>query len=231
MRDTIVAGAESVLRARRGAVLTARADQSIEEPDHDERTSAAPTILIVPGLRDHVPAHWQTLPRAEAREREVRAADGADQDKLSCAAWVAELDKSLAAIAGPVILVAHSAGVMIVVHWAQRHRRPIVGALLAAPPDFESPLPEGYPTQQVLRDNGWLPTPRAALPFPTIVACEHQRSARAVTSASRRSRGPGAARSSMLGNVGHLNPASGYGEWPQAEEFIRELAHTSTSPR
>ena len=22
---------------------------------------AAPTILIVPGLRDHVPAHWQTF--------------------------------------------------------------------------------------------------------------------------------------------------------------------------
>ena len=34
-----------------------------------------------------------------------------------------------------------------------------------------------------------------------------------------------------LGNVGHLNPASGYGEWPQAEEFIRELARTSASPR
>jgi predicted alpha/beta hydrolase family esterase len=27
-----------------------------------------------------------------------------------------------------------------------------------------------------------------------------------------------------LGNVGHLNPAAGYGEWPRAIEFIRELA-------
>jgi uncharacterized protein len=27
-----------------------------------------------------------------------------------------------------------------------------------------------------------------------------------------------------LGEVGHLNPASGYGEWPRAEELIRELA-------
>jgi hypothetical protein len=27
-----------------------------------------------------------------------------------------------------------------------------------------------------------------------------------------------------LGNVGHLNPAAGYGRWPQAEQFIRELA-------
>jgi len=30
-----------------------------------------------------------------------------------------------------------------------------------------------------------------------------------------------------VGNVGHLNPASGYGEWPRAEEFIRELAEAS----
>jgi len=27
-----------------------------------------------------------------------------------------------------------------------------------------------------------------------------------------------------VGDVGHLNPASGYGEWPRAEGFIRELA-------
>ena len=45
-----------------------------------------------------------------------------------------------------------------------------MGALLAAPPDFERPLPEGYPTQDVLADNGWLPTPRERLPFPSIVA-------------------------------------------------------------
>jgi serine hydrolase len=26
-----------------------------------------------------------------------------------------------------------------------------------------------------------------------------------------------------VGAVGHLNPAAGYGEWPQAEVFVREL--------
>jgi predicted alpha/beta hydrolase family esterase len=26
-----------------------------------------------------------------------------------------------------------------------------------------------------------------------------------------------------LGAVGHLNPAPGFGEWPQAEDFIRQL--------
>ena len=102
--------------------------------------SAKPTVLIVPGLRGHVAEHWQTILEAELpRAVSVPRMRGTN---LSCSAWVAALDKSLAAIAGPVILVAHSAGVMMVAHLAASHRRPIQGALLAAPPDFESPLPE-----------------------------------------------------------------------------------------
>jgi predicted alpha/beta hydrolase family esterase len=53
---------------------------------------------------------------------------------------------------------------MMVAHWAQRFRRRVEGALLAAPPDFESPLPEGYPVQSA-GANGWTPMPRAPLPF------------------------------------------------------------------
>src|SRR4030095_1454245 len=114
---------------------------------------AAATVLIVPGLRDHVPEHWQTL--LEQKLPNATSVPRVEHDKLSCAAWVEALEASLAKIEGPVILVAHSAGVMIVVHWAQRHWRPIKGALLATPPDFESPLPAGYPTPQTLQENGW----------------------------------------------------------------------------
>ena len=183
--------------------------------------AATPTILIVPGLRDEVPEHWQTL--LEAKLPKVACVPRIKRDKLSCAAWVAELGGSLARIEGPVILVAHSGGVMMVVHWAQRYRRPIQGALLAAPPDFESPLPEGYPTQEVLRQNGWLPTPRAPLPFRSIVAAStndplgrYERIAELATAWG--------GRLVNVGAVGHLNPASGYGEWPRAREFIAELA-------
>lgn len=182
---------------------------------------ASPTVLIVPGLRDHVAEHWQTL--LEQRLSNAVCVPRMERDKLSCAAWVAALDRSLARIDGPVVLVAHSAGVMIVVHWAQQHQRPIKGALLATPPDFESPLPAGYPTQETLEQNGWLPTPRAPLPFPSIVA------ASANDPLGRIERVAGLAeawRSGFvnLGHVGHLNPASGYGDWPQADVFIGELS-------
>lgn len=180
----------------------------------------SPTILIVPGLRDHTPGHWQTI--LEQKLPKAVSVPRMERDKLSCAAWVAILDRSLGEIEGPVVLVAHSAGVMMVVHWAQRYRRPIVGALLAAPPDFESPLPGGYPTQETLRQNGWLPTPRTPLPFPSIVAASTNdplgRFERVAELAA-------AWRSRLvdIGAVGHLNPAAGYGEWLRAEELVREL--------
>jgi uncharacterized protein len=188
--------------------------------------NATPKILIVPGLRDHVPAHWQTL--LEQKLPNATSVPRMERDKLSCAAWVAKLDESLASIEIPVILVAHSAGVMIVVHWAQRHRRPIAGALLAAPPDFDSPLPEGYPTQDVLQKNGWLPMPRERLPFPTIVGASTNDPLGRYERVEALAQAWGS-KLVNLGDVGHLNPASGYGEWPQAEAFIRELALTCTT--
>lgn len=178
------------------------------------------TVLIVPGLRDHVPEHWQTL--LEAKLPNARTVPRRDHDKLSRAAWVAELDRAVAAIDGPVILVAHSAGVMITVHWAQRHARPIKGALLATPPDLETPMPAPYPAQQDLLEGGWLPTPLLPLPFRSIVAASTNDP---LAKFERVAQFAAAWGSELvdLGAVGHLNPAAGYGEWPRALEFVKAL--------
>lgn len=179
-----------------------------------------PSILIVPGLRDHVPEHWQTL--LEQHLPRVACVARRTTDKLSCAAWVEDIECSLAQLAGPVILVAHSGGVMMVVHWAQQHRRPIHGALLATPADLESPLPGGYPTTAQLQQNGWLPIPRARLPFPSIVAASTNDPLARYDRVAAFAQDWGS-RLVDLGAVGHLNPAAGYGPWPRAEELIREL--------
>lgn len=178
------------------------------------------TILIVPGLRDHVPAHWQTL--LATRLDKVRSVPPLEDNKLSLAARVDAIQHELEKISGPVILVAHSAGVLMVVHWAARHDRPIKGALLAAPPDLEATWPIGYPTSESLRANGWDPLPKGPLPFPAIVAAstnDHLASLESVTQMARH----WGSELVNLGAVGHLNPAAGYGEWPQAEDFIRTL--------
>jgi uncharacterized protein len=178
------------------------------------------TVLIIPGLRDHVAEHWQTL--LAARLPNCRTVPPLETDKLSLAARVEAIQRELDGIDGPVVLVAHSAGVLMAVHWAARHSRPILGALLATPPDLNTTWPSQYPSPDVLQEHGWSPLPRGALPFPSIVVAssnDHLASLEAV----REMAGDWGAALVELGAVGHLNPASGYGEWPQAEELIEAL--------
>lgn len=187
----------------------------------------AATVLIIPGLRDHVAEHWQTLLEAKlAKSRRVRSVPPLTHDKLSCAARVQAIQRALEQIDGPVILVAHSGGVIMLVHWAQQYRRnDIVGAVLAAPADLETPLPAGYPTLAALRDGGWLPIPRAPLPFRSIVAASSNDPLAALVRVEEFARDWGS-ECIHVGAVGHLNPASGFGEWLRAEEFIHELDRT-----
>jgi len=182
--------------------------------------NSTPTILIVPGLRDHVEEHWQTI--LERKLPKARSVTPIEHDKLSCAARVEALQQTIARIDGPVVLVAHSGGVMIAVHWARKYHRPIQGALLAAPADLETPLPAGYPTLDALRDNGWLPVPRSVLPFPSIVAASTNDPLASFASTVQYARDWGSELVD-IGAVGHLNPASGFGEWPQADDLIRRL--------
>jgi predicted alpha/beta hydrolase family esterase len=183
-------------------------------------TLPSPTVLIVPGLRDHVEDHWQTL--LARKLPRVRTVPPLGHDKLSCAARVAALDAALSQIAGPVVIVAHSAGVMMTAHWAQSHRREIQGALLAAPADLETPLPPGYPTPDQLQQHGWLPIPRTRLPFPSIVAASTNDPLARFERVAALADAWGS-RLVDIGAAGHLNPAAGYGDWPLAIELLAGL--------
>lgn len=179
------------------------------------------TILFVPGLRDHVPEHWQTLLAAEIPG--ARTVPPLDADKLSCAARVAALDAALRAIDGPVILVAHSAGCLMVAHWVRTiGDRPIQGALLVTPADIERPLPAGYPEMDDLQANGWLPIPRRQLPFKCLVAYSEDDPLAEPWRILDLAADWGCV-AVPLGRVGHLNPASGYGPWFGARTLLAEL--------
>src|ERR1700756_4045690 len=100
-------------------------------------------VLFVPGLRDHVADHWQT--RLAAEIDGARTVPPLEHDKLSCAARVEAVDRAIAEFEVPPILVAHSAGVLMVAHWARTHRPPRKGAAPPPPPEHRPPPAGGIP--------------------------------------------------------------------------------------
>jgi predicted alpha/beta hydrolase family esterase len=180
-------------------------------------------VLIIPGLRDHVQAHWQTILAAKLSHAVTIAPMG--RNALSCSDRVHAIEKQVAQCPLPVIVVAHSAGCLMLAHWAKTTKlaHKVKGALLAVPPDFETPMPEGYPTMQALEQAGWFPVPKQTLPFSSLVAVSHNDPLCQLSKALALASCWGS-EVVDLGRVGHLNPASNFGEWAQAESLIERLA-------
>lgn len=181
-----------------------------------------PTVLIVPGLRDAVPGHWQTL--LAERLPDARSVPAMGRQDLDCQARVRAIENAISAIEGPVQLVAHSGGCIMVAHWAQASGQcqRVHSALLATPPDFETAMPPGYPSLDELALAGWLPVPRQRLPFRSLVALSRNDPLgdRARISDLADQWG---SECRDLGSVGHLNPAAGYGDWPLAITLLEQL--------
>ncbi len=186
------------------------------------------SILIIPGLRDHVDTHWQTYLAAElAAEFQVLTVPPLQHNKLDLQARLDAISHSLAQLPEPVVLVAHSAGCLMLMHWLKqygaRSAERVRAALLVAPPDLQQSWPAGYPSPQELAGFGWSPVPETVLPFPALVVSssnDHLASADAVALMAQQWQ----AALLPLGAVGHLNPASGYGHWPLAYTLVRQLA-------
>jgi len=183
-----------------------------------------PTVVIVPGLRDYVADHWQTLLESELiKSRSVCSVPPLGRKDLSCARRVAGIQNVVERVNGPITFVAHSGGVIALAHWANQYRRPgVAGAVLATPADLETPLPEGYPAIEDLRSNGWLPIPRIKLGFPSLVAASSNDPLAAFERVEQLARDWDSELIS-LGAVGHLNPGSGFGVWPLAAELIAQF--------
>ena len=130
-----------------------------------------------------------------------------------------------------MILVAHSAGVLVTAHWAAQYSPTrVVGALLATPPALAAELPPEYPSIDELRAHGWLPIPRRPLPFPSIVATSDDDPLGNPVRVRALAKAWGS-RLHSLGAVGHLNPASGYGDWPAPSRSSTSCGTATVRPQ
>ena len=177
------------------------------------------TALILPGLGNSGPEHWQS--HWERRDAGCRRVNQDDWDRPHRSAWVSRLAEALAQVSDPVVLVAHSTACALTAHWAASADAAIErvrGALLVAPSD---PTGTNYPAGP----SGFHPMPLRRLPFPSIVVA----SADDRYVSPRRAREYACAWGSRLvtlQNAGHINVASGHGPWPEGFALLEALRST-----
>jgi hypothetical protein len=173
------------------------------------------TYLIIPGLGNSGPAHWQS--RFERISENCHRVNQDNWDEPVCADWIERLDEAVLEH-GPenVVLVAHSIGCLTVAHWAGKYKRKIKGALLVAPSDPET---EQY---QTFTPEGFTPVPLLPLPFRTIVVSSSD-DPWVSEQRAREFAGAWEAEFVDIGPAGHVHAEAGYGHWSEGWELMKSL--------
>ena len=178
------------------------------------------TTLILPGLYDSGPDHWQSVwERTDAQCVRVVQRDWVSPTRHE---WVETLSSAIAAAENDVVLVGHSTGALLIAFWAEYAARAapellprVRGALLVAPSDPEGPA---YPPGP----EGFTPVPRAPLPFRTIVVASTN-DAYVTLDCARAFAESWGSRFVDIGAVGHINGDSGLGVWSEGRVLLEEL--------
>jgi predicted alpha/beta hydrolase family esterase len=182
-----------------------------------DRLSRTPLCLTLPGLDGSGADHWQTC--WEQNRPNIERVELGSWTQPSRNMWIARLERAIAQARGPVVLIAHSLSCHLVAWWAalagEGAARPVAGALLVAPTDLDR-------VSLDRRIAEFAPSPRSVLPFPTVVVasrndpwCEMHR--------SREMAGNWLAAWCDAGEAGHINAASGLGEWRDGQRILDRL--------
>jgi predicted alpha/beta hydrolase family esterase len=178
------------------------------------------TALMVPGLWDSGPEHWHT--HWEKQDPRFARVLQRDWDAPERNEWVRTLDDAVHQAGPGVVLAAHSLGCATVVHWAGLPGRKVRGALLVAPADVDG---AGFP----LEARGFATMPLKPLPFPSILVASTDDSYLSLERARLFAEAWGS-RLVEVGAKGHLNSASGLGEWPEGRALLDELLALPDEP-
>jgi len=174
-------------------------------------------VLVLPGLYNSGPEHWQTL--WERRHPGLTRVLQDEWDRPRCADWVARLDTAIAAHPDSV-LVAHSSACALVAHWAASGSAGRVkAALLVGPSDPEATSYPAGPT-------GFGPMPMHPLPFPSVVVASDD-DPYVTLARARQFAAAWGSRLVTVAGAGHLNSASGLGEWASGFALLQELRGAS----
>jgi uncharacterized protein len=175
-------------------------------------SSGQARVLLVPGLGNSGPGHWQSLWEARGGYLRVQQRDW-EYPVLSD--WIESLDRAVRDAAADVLIAAHSLGALLVGHWLARTKVRIGGALLVAAPDPEAP---SFPPQA----RGFAPIARERFDCPSILVASSDDPYGDLTFARQCAKSWGS-RLVNIGEAGHINAASGVGEWSEGHRLLESL--------
>lgn len=170
-------------------------------------------VLIVPGINNSGESHWQTLWQRRDPGFERLAVD--DWDNPECGAWADAIASALERMGPRTVIVAHSLGCLALAHWAARSGSAAGAALLVAVPDPAGPA---FPPSA----HGFAPLPARRFAFPSLIVAssddpyagaDHTRDCARAWGSDLHQAGP----------RGHLNSASGLGDWPAGWALLESL--------
>jgi hypothetical protein len=175
--------------------------------------SATPSILLVPGYSGGGPKHWMRV--WHAQNPTWARMEMSDWLSTSPVEWESALQRALAPLPAPVVVIAHSLGCITIARYAARGGRGIAGAFLVAPADVEL-----APDLPMLR--GFGPIPRERLPFPALVVASTDDPYAALPRSTEFAAAWGA-ELRVIGAARHINSDSDLGAWVAGQALWRRL--------
>jgi predicted alpha/beta hydrolase family esterase len=160
-------------------------------------------VLVVPGLGGSGERHWQSL--WQRRYTDFRRVQQSDWHTPDLDRWARSIVEAALQLDEPALVIAHSFGCLATVRAEIFQSGLIAGALLVAPAD-----PARFNAEAKLQ---------TLLQFPTSMIASRNDPWIALSSARR-----WAARWGSdfidLGEAGHINADSGFGEWPSGLDHL-----------
>ena len=170
--------------------------------------------LIVPGLGNSGPEHWQTY--FETLGENYKRINQQEWDAPVCSDWLTVVDNTISEYdPSSVILIGHSLGCITIAHWANKYNKKIKGALLVAPSDVEA-LQYDFPAK------GFNPIPSDKINFKTIVVASEDDPWVSFERAKYFAETWGS-EFINIGKAGHINAASGHYKWNEGSTILKRL--------
>lgn len=182
-------------------------------------------ILFLPGLGNSGEKHWQR--RWAERMSTGRVIEQEDWDRPDRDVWVDTVLQEIMMATRPVVLVAHSLGVVTLAHAAASIADTKVrGAFLVAPPDLDRKKGDpnaSVPVAPVPRAvRSFRPVPRDPLPFRSMLVASATDPHCSLECAADYAACWGSD-FHVAGDAGHINEASGHGPWPEGLMMFTRL--------